>query len=427
MKNKKTLIAIIAVLLVLVVGATIAYFQSSASFENVFNTGTYKVVTTEEFVSPDNWKPGEEIPKTIKTTNEGTIDAAVRVSYTEKWEDSEGNIITNSIDEGTAIINLDNQNDWTKEGNYYYYNYILEPGKTTSSFIKSVTLNPNIGSDITCTSSQDGLTKTCTSSNSALGAKYTLTVTKETVQADKYQSVWNTSVEITEKPQIVRLPADRTKDNLKLGDEICLEGDTTECFNFVRYDENDDIVMLSKYLLNVGEKGIEPISNLQDKNIGVYTGTVQFSETRYWLENNTLKLKYGTEWDNNNIYDSNYATLPDFSSTGYSTPGYSIAYYVEEYRKILENYGANIKDARLITYSELTDPSIGCDGRRNYACPGSGKQQFIVSRNYWVGSARTDTGQVWSVSSNTRFQSCYFASSDDYGVRPVIVIEKEDI
>ena len=62
--------SLIALLLILVVGATIVYFQSSASFENVFNTGTYKLVTTEVFESPDNWAPGQEIPKTITIKNE---------------------------------------------------------------------------------------------------------------------------------------------------------------------------------------------------------------------------------------------------------------------------------------------------------------------------------------------------------------------
>ena len=196
LKNKKTLIAIVA--LFLVIGVTIAYFSSTASFENIFNTGTYKVVSTEVFESPDNWVPGEEIPKTITTTNEGTIPAAVRVSYTEKWEDENGTDITSTIDSGTAIINYDNQEDWTKQGDYYYYNYILNPGETTSSFIKSVTLNPALN-DVTCTTSADGKTKTCETNNPAAGAKYTLTITKETVQADKYQEVWPTAPEITER------------------------------------------------------------------------------------------------------------------------------------------------------------------------------------------------------------------------------------
>ena len=203
MKNKKTLFAVLLTLF-LVIGVTIAYFQSSASFENIFNTGTYKVVTTEVFESPDNWKPGEEIPKTITTKNEGTIPAAVRVSYTEKWEDKNGTDITTSIPEGAVVINLDNTSGWTKEGNYYYYNYILNPNETTSSFIKSVTLNAQLGSgdDIDCTPSQDGKSVTCEATDPLYGAKYKLTLTKETVQADKYQEVWNTQVNIIERPSI---------------------------------------------------------------------------------------------------------------------------------------------------------------------------------------------------------------------------------
>lgn len=194
--NKKPIIALVGVLVFALVGLTFAYFQSSASFENVFNTGTYKVVTTEVFESPDNWKPGEEIPKTITTKNEGTIDAAVRVSYTEQWLDENDQDITSQITAGTAIINLDNTGDWTKEGNYYYYNYILKPTESTSSFMKSVTLNPDLNG-VTCTG--EGLTRTCESTNPATGAKYILTLTKETVQADKYDTIWNTEVEITVK------------------------------------------------------------------------------------------------------------------------------------------------------------------------------------------------------------------------------------
>ena len=426
MKKKKSLFAIIAVLLILVVGATIAYFQSSASFENVFNTGTYKLVTTEVFESPNNWKPGEEIPKTITTKNEGTIDAAVRVSYTEKWEDSEGNDITSSIDEGTAIINLDNTGDWTKEGNYYYYNYILKPNDETSSFIKSVTLNPNLGNDLTCTTSQDGLTKTCESSNPVLGEKYILTITKETVQADKYKDVWNTNVEIGEKPPLVQIMnSERDKDNLQLGDEICVNGDTTECFNFIRYD-GDNIVMLSKYNLNVGrniQPGAEGVQNSlaigynSDSSTAVnnyYPATVKFSETNYWSENYSLKSKYGSAWNTNNIYDTDYNEA--------SGDNYSVAYYVENYKNTLESYGLTVNDARLLTYSEATDSSIGCSNT-SWSCPTTG---FITNTSFWLGSA-LDSYSVWGVYSVGDFSFGYFNYDDGFGVRPVIVISKSDI
>ena len=199
LKNKKYLITILAIFLV--AGFTFAYFQSSGTFVNLFNTGTYRVVTTEVFEGPENWAPGQEIPKTITSTNEGTIPAAIRVSYTEQWLkeiDGVETDITNQITNGTVIINLDNTNDWIQEENHYYYKYILKPTETTTSFIRSVTLNSNING-ATCVMSQDGLTQVCEASNPALGAKYKLTITKETVQADKYQEVWNTNVEITEK------------------------------------------------------------------------------------------------------------------------------------------------------------------------------------------------------------------------------------
>ena len=240
MKNKKSLFAIIAIVLIAVVGVTIAYFQSTAAFENLFNVGIYKVVTTEVFESPDNWAPGQEIPKTITTTNEGTIPAAVRVSYTEQWLDSENVDITSQVDAGTAIINFDNTGDWIQDGNNYYYKYILKPGNTTSSFIRSVTLNPNING-VACTTSQNGLTKTCESANPTLGATYKLTITKETVQADRYQDVWNTNISITEKI----LPI-----GTSVNYSTSLNGVTLDSWK-VFYNEGDyTYIILSDYLPN---------------------------------------------------------------------------------------------------------------------------------------------------------------------------------
>jgi len=387
MKNKKVLIGIAAILLVLVVGVTIAYLMSSNSFENIFNTGTYRVVTTEVFEGPTNWAPGEEIPKTITTTNEGTIPAAVRVSYTEQWLDEDDNDITSQITNGTVIINLDNTSDWVQEGNYYYYKYILDPGDTTSSFIRSVTLNPNLNG-VTCTASQDGLTRTCTSNNPASGATYKLTITKETVQADQYDSVWNTNVEITERPLIEIITQNRTKDTLQVGDEICINGDTRECFNFIGYDGNN-IKMLSKWNLKVGgiydnqgNKTGEYTSSdigygLQSSDVrgsisgaSAYNGTVDFSKTNYW-DSSGLKQKYGSSYPAD-VYDTDYS-----DATGNN---YSIAYYVEEYKDKLEDYGVSISNARLLTYAEAVDSSIGCTS--NHFCPTTG---FITNTHSGLG------------------------------------------
>ena len=432
MKNKKVLIGIVAIFLVLVVGVTLAYLMSSNSFENIFNTGTYRVVTTEVFESPTNWAPGEEIPKTITTTNEGTIPAAVRVSYTEQWLDENDNDITSQITNGTAIINLDNTNDWVQEGNYYYYKYILDPGDTTSSFIRSVTLNPNLNG-VTCTASQDGLTRTCTSNNPASGATYKLTITKETVQADQYDTIWNTQVQIIERPLVEIMTPNRTKDTLQVGDEICINGDTTECFNFIGYDGNN-IKMLSKWNLKVGNtndnqgnKTGEYTSSdtgygLQSSDVrgsisgaSAYNGTVDFSKTNYW-DSSGLKPKYGSSYPAD-VYDTDYS-----DATGNN---YSIAYYVEEYKEKLETYGVTILNARLLTYAEAVDSSIGCN-ISEYSCPTTGNSAFITNTTFWTGSV-SNIRDVWYVFSYGYFFRDNYDRVNYIGVRPVIVISKSDI
>ena len=46
MENKKTLVALALVALVGIVGATFAYFTSSATLSNEFTTGTYSTSVT---------------------------------------------------------------------------------------------------------------------------------------------------------------------------------------------------------------------------------------------------------------------------------------------------------------------------------------------------------------------------------------------
>ena len=191
MQRKKNIL--ILLVLFLSIGVTIAYLQSTDTFENIFNAGTYSVVTHEEFTSPDNWAPGDTTPKTITTTNEGTIPVRVRVKLEESWTSAnDGNLplVSNNIQ--LAIINLDNTDDWIKDGDYYYYVGELAPGETTSSLIESVTFNPEYHGDITCTTVDN--VETCESSNDGyMGGTYTLNITTETVQSDAYQEVWNLS------------------------------------------------------------------------------------------------------------------------------------------------------------------------------------------------------------------------------------------
>lgn len=202
MNNKKTIVALLLIAIIGIVGLTIAYFSNSTSVENTFTTKEYGTTYTETFVSPDNWLPGDTTDKTLVATNTGDVDEALRVKIIESWEDSNGNSLALSKNGvAAAIINLDNASDWTKIGDYYYYDYKLAPGESARSFIKSVTFNPAIQLDNTCTSSTSNgvTTTTCNSSGTDYdNATYTLTLEVETVQFNKYKTAWGVNLDIAE-------------------------------------------------------------------------------------------------------------------------------------------------------------------------------------------------------------------------------------
>ena len=211
-KRNKSLIALLLVLTVGLIGLTIAYFSNEASVENRFESKQYGTTVEEEFISPSDWRPGDSTDKTIKVTNSGEVDEAVRISYTEIWTSKNGDELSLSQNGNrAAVINFSDNNDWLEvtEGGklYYYYKYKLAPTEETSTLIDSVTFNASITNDATCTSSSGNGNKTviCTSTGDGYdGATYKLKFKVETVQYNKYNDAWTTEVAIAEeRPQPV--------------------------------------------------------------------------------------------------------------------------------------------------------------------------------------------------------------------------------
>ena len=190
-KNSKIILVIVILLVLGGAGLTYAYFQTSKSFENVFKTGEYGTTVTEVFEAPDDWMPGDETSKTITAKNTGQVCEKVRVSYTEKWTNaSGGELPLEKNGMRLSIINFDNQTEWIKDGNYYYYYKDLQAGETTSSFIKSVTFNPEYEGSLECDT--EGQVQRCQpAADSYEGGQYKLTLTVDTVQCDKYKEAWN--------------------------------------------------------------------------------------------------------------------------------------------------------------------------------------------------------------------------------------------
>ena len=454
MKKKKRIITIAGLLLVAIVGATFAYYTSNTSFENVFNAGKYKVTLTEVFESPDNWVPGETVPKTVTAKNDGTVPAAVRISYTEQWTkeiDGVETDITAQVSPNPAIINFANQTDWTSSNGYYYYKYILEPTDETSSFISGVTLDPNLDS-VTCTG--EGTTKTCEAQNPASGAKYKLTFTIQTIQYDVYKSEWNTNLEITEKPaSAITYLTRQVEGQITPGDVIGIG--ETEDFYVISTNE-EKTVLLAKYNLFVGFSESENTENheiyhdmnpstagygLQNINAYGYYGdrssTVIFSSTKYWDDSSNwqgqnLLSPYdanGASYEGNPypyVYNSTMKTAPDFSeecngSNCYSATGFSIAYYVELYKtKLIEMGAPSTITGRLLSYEEVnTTQSI----------EDNGTSIIFNGKSYWLGSANSNES-IWCVwiydyepLSRVNYNDLYYSA----GVRPVIEIPTSEL
>ena len=144
--------------------------------------------------------------------------------------------------------------------------------------------------------------------------------------------------------------------------------------------------------------------------------------------NGTLLSPYnanGASYDGNPkpfVYNRSLTTAPDFENDGWNTPGYSIAYYVEQYKtKLIEMGAPSTITGRLLTFEEAT--SLGCDANEN-TCP---QDSFITDTSFWLGSA-LDNDIVWNVDSGSSGFS-YNTYFDDgaYGVRPVIEILTSDI
>ena len=207
--KRKNLMILLLIAVIGIVGVTIAYFSSRATFENVFETPEYGTEYIEKFTSPDNWKPGDVTEKTLEVRNSGSVDEAVRVKVEESWISQNGTTLPlKQGDNVAADIHWINEDDWTKvtvDGEdyyYYYYNYKLAPQETTSKLLDKVTFNPLINATTSCSDTvENGLTtRTCNSSGAGYdGATYTLKFTIETVQYNKYKEAWNAEFAIAEE------------------------------------------------------------------------------------------------------------------------------------------------------------------------------------------------------------------------------------
>lgn len=136
-----------ALIAVLMVGSTLAYFRSSYGIENKLKTADAKVYLNEKFDPNDQWLPGEEKQKEVRFGNEGWISSVLRVKFMPIIEKADGSqeVISADLLQLNFIENM--AETWEKHGDWYYYKKVLAPSEMSEVTLKSVTLSDQIGND----------------------------------------------------------------------------------------------------------------------------------------------------------------------------------------------------------------------------------------------------------------------------------------
>lgn len=147
------------------VGTTYAYYTGQNKIENGLITKGGDVYLMEYFSPDDLWLAGETKYKEVWFGNQSGIKQVIRFQILEEWFDNNGTpedysddtpwVYTGSYSPPPAVINWTDEiagasPTWTKIGDYYYYNYILEGGTKaapaeTPVVFDSVTFSPELG------------------------------------------------------------------------------------------------------------------------------------------------------------------------------------------------------------------------------------------------------------------------------------------
>lgn len=188
-KKKRTVLAVSAVGVLLLVGGVIAYNRNQQFFNNLFHLGsTDDESYVETFDSPQNWACKEETPKSVHYENGTGYTRAVRVKYEDYWKrknststDHETELPKEKDGKSLTKINFQNESDWILNADgWYYYRFEVPDGAQTTEFMESVIFDCNFEEteNYECTTTAAG--KECESGESDyMSATYHIFITIE--------------------------------------------------------------------------------------------------------------------------------------------------------------------------------------------------------------------------------------------------------
>ena len=207
----------------------------------------------------------------------------------------------------------------------------------------------------------------------------------------------------TGEKELIEYPSGKDKTSVVVGDIVKIG---TEEFYVVKHDGND-LILLARYNLNVGNNPKGSATGMQDSNVvgskSGYTtyGTVSFSSSNYWNNGGVPK----------DIYPGAYYPGPTYPYV-YDN-NCNIKEYVDNYANSL---GINVKSARLLLLSEAEELGCVVSSKVCYNAP-----SFVKETNYWLGYAK-DAYSIWNITPGGSLYGTDYGNNSYAGIRPVIVI-----
>ena len=152
-KKRIGLIATIVCCIAILASGTVAYFTAQETAYNVITTGALAMRLVEEGADGKPFPkegitgvlPNMDVTKKAYVENTGDVDMYVRIALDTNVE---------SMQEGGGALPFDdhisldiNTEDWTKQGDYYYYKEALKPGEATEPLFTTVSFDAEMGNE----------------------------------------------------------------------------------------------------------------------------------------------------------------------------------------------------------------------------------------------------------------------------------------
>lgn len=155
LKTKTRIAVVAAVALLLTVWGSVAYYVTIETAHNVVSTGGVDIalfeLTNEQDENGDpkyfsdirNAAPGETYSKIPYVENLDTGSAWIRSALKVTVTTSDGTVY--EIDDWSTILTIDiDEENWTLNGGYYYYDAALAAGEKTEPMFSSVTIRNDL-------------------------------------------------------------------------------------------------------------------------------------------------------------------------------------------------------------------------------------------------------------------------------------------